>query len=37
MNCGDDDKDMSLSVSGVEGELRNSVPANSIQTLVIPM
>ena len=36
MNCGDDDKDVSLAVSGVSGELRNTVPANSIQTYVIP-
>ena len=37
MNCGDDDKDMSLTLSGVEGELRNTVPANSIQTYVFPV
>lgn len=36
MNCGDDEKEFSLTVSGIEGELRNSLPANSIQTYIIP-
>lgn len=37
MNCGSDDKEMSLTVNGVEGELRNVLPANSIQTFIIPL
>lgn len=35
LNCGTDDKDMSLSVSGKSGVLKNVVPANSIQTYII--
>ena len=37
MNCGDDDKEMALTLTGKEGELRNTVPANSIQTYLIPV
>ena len=36
LNCGSESKDMSLSVLGVNGSLKNSVPPNSIQTYIIP-
>jgi glucosylceramidase len=36
MNCGADDKSMDLNVVGLEGILQNKVPANSIQTYIIP-
>lgn len=37
LNCGADSKEVSFSVSGTDGALRNSVPANAIQTYIIPL
>jgi glucosylceramidase len=37
MNCGEGDKEIALTINDVEGELLNTVPANSIQTYLIPM
>ena len=34
MNCGSNDKDLSLNIAGVEGTVYNTVPAHSIQTYI---
>jgi len=36
LNCGQEDKEMRLRVNNVEGALVNTVPANSIQSYLIP-
>lgn len=37
LNCGSDEKEMALTMTGKAGSLKNSLPANSIQTYLIPL